>query len=150
ALLAEILRCVGLELRRDRIPILLYHRLLSKKAIEEGRAPDTEPIYVSYDDRFAAQMEHLAENGYTTLSFDEFLAIRRRVAPRPRRPVALTFDDGYASNYTLAWPLLRRLGLRATIFVAPEPDAYTRELVAGVDGFLDPDQMRELDRGGVA
>src|SRR5439155_16298820 len=88
--------------------------------------------------------------GYTTLSMDEFLAIRRGQAPLPERPVVLTFDDGYLSNHALAWPILRREGLTATIFVVPEPDAYTRDLVRGIDAFLSADQMRELDRGGVA
>jgi peptidoglycan/xylan/chitin deacetylase (PgdA/CDA1 family) len=149
-ILAEVLRCVGLELRRDRIPILLYHRLISRREVEAGRIPDTEPIYACYDDAFAAQMEHLVAEGYTTLSLDDLLAIRRGTMPRPRKPIAITFDDGYASNHALAWPALRRHRLRATIFVAPQPDEHTREFVAGVDGFLTGDQMRELDQGGVA
>jgi len=149
-LLAEVARCVYLENRGDRIPILLYHRLIARRDVEAGRVPDREPIYASYDDTFAGQMRYLKERGWTTLSLDEFLAIRRGAAPRPARPVVLTFDDGYASNYTLAWPVLRREGLKATVFVALEPDAYTRDLVSGIDGFLDEGQMRELDRGGVA
>lgn len=70
--------------------------------------------------------------------------------PPPRRPIVITFDDGYESNHALAWPVLRRHRLRATIFVAPQPDAHTREFVAGIDGFLSAPQMRELDGGGVA
>jgi len=150
ALLAEVLRCIVLELRHDRIPILLYHRIISRKEVETGRTPDTEPIYACYDDTFSAQMRYLEDQGYTTLNLDEFLAIRRGTAPRPPRPVVITFDDGYASNHALAWPVLRRYRFKATIFVAPEPDAYTRNLVAGFDGFLSGEQTRELDQGGVA
>ena len=149
-LLGEVLRSVYLECRQDRIPILLYHRLISRLEVEAGRVPDDEPIYASYDDTFAAQMRHLRDRRYTTLSMDEFLDIRRGRAPRAERPVVLTFDDGYASNHRLAWPVLRREGMKATIFVAPEPDAHTVGLVRGIDGFLSEDQMRELDRGGVA
>ena len=149
-LFGEVLRCIFLENRRDRIPIVLYHRLISRRDVEAGRVPDTEPIYASYDDRFAAQMRYLHDEGFTTLSLDQFLAIRLGEAVLPSRPVVLTFDDGYQSNYTLAWPILRQLGMKATIFVAPEPDVYTRRLVDGVDGFLTKEQMREMDSGGVA
>ncbi|MBI4241866.1 MAG: polysaccharide deacetylase family protein [Candidatus Rokubacteria bacterium] len=149
-LLGEVLRCVYLEHRGDRIPILLYHRLISRKEVEAGRIPDREPIYVSYDDSFDAQMRDLRDHGFTTLSLDDFLAIRRGESVRPAKPVVVTFDDGYESNHALAWPVLHRYGMKATIFVAPQPDDYTRNLVAGIDGFLSADQMRDMDRGGVA
>jgi peptidoglycan/xylan/chitin deacetylase (PgdA/CDA1 family) len=149
-LLVEVLRAIYLESRRDRIPILLYHRLISRREVEAGRVPDDEPIYASYDDTFAAQMGHLREAGYVTLGMDEFLDIRRRRAPLPGRAVVLTFDDGYASVHRLAWPVLRRAGMKATIFAIPQPDAHTVDLVRGIDGFLDEEQMRELDRGGLA
>src|SRR5882672_5051163 len=135
-LLGEVLRCVWLESRRDRIPILLYHRLISREDVEAGRTPDNEPIYACYADTFAAQMRYLAEHGFTTLNLDDFLAIRNGRTLLPPRPVVVTLDDGYASNYTLAWPVLRRHGLKATVFVAPEPDEDTRNLVAGFDAFL--------------
>ena len=150
ALLAEVLRSVYLEYRGDRIPILLYHRLIARREVEAGRVPDHEPIYASYDDTFAAQMRHLRDRGYTTLSMDEFLDIRRGRVPIPNRPVVLTFDDGYASNHALAWPVLQGQGMKATIFVVPEPDAETVGLVRGIDGFLSEAQMRELDEGDVA
>jgi peptidoglycan/xylan/chitin deacetylase (PgdA/CDA1 family) len=149
-LLGEVLRCVYLERRGDRIPILLYHRLITRKDVEAGRIPDNEPIYASYEDTFAAQMRRLRDGGFTTLSLDDLLAIRLGESKRPSKPVVVTFDDGYRSNHALAWPVLRRHGMKATVFVAPEPDEYTRDRVAGIDGFLSDDQMREMDGGGMA
>lgn len=150
ALLAEVLRCFYLEHRGDRIPILLYHRLLSKADADAGRVPDNEMIYVSYDTRFAEQMRYLHDAGYTTLDFDDYLKIRAGTMRAPPKPVIVTFDDGYLSNYTMAFPALRANGQKAVIYVAPEPDDYTRKLVEGVDGFLSPEQMRELAANGVA
>jgi peptidoglycan/xylan/chitin deacetylase (PgdA/CDA1 family) len=149
-LLLEVLRCAYLEHRKDRIPILLYHRLVSHDRVERGGGFDQEPIYAAYDNIFAMQMQYLHDSGFTTLSLDEFLAIRRGKAEPPARPAVITFDDGYESNFTLAWPVLRRHAQKATIFVAPEPDAYTRAQVTDLDGFLNEEQMRELDRGGCA
>lgn len=139
-----------LEHRRDRIPILLYHRLIRKADADAGTVPDDERIWVSYDTVFAEQMNFLRDAGYTTLDFDDYLAIRSGERPMPDRPVVVTFDDGYESNYTLAFPALRANRQKATIFVALEPDAHTREQVAGVDGFLSDAQMRELAAGGVS
>lgn len=149
-LLAMVLRSFYLEYRRDRIPILLYHRLISRSDAERGAVPDNEMIWVSYDTRFAEQMDYLHRSGYTTLSLDDYLAVRSGRFPLPVRPVVITFDDGYLSNYTLAYPALKGHGQKATIFVAPEPDEHTRKLVQGVDGFLSPEQMREMAANGIS
>lgn len=150
ALFLEVLRCAYLEFRRDRIPILLYHRLISRAEVDAGTTPDLEPIYAVYDDVFSEQMQRLHEKGYATLSLDQLMEIRAGSQPLPRRSVLITFDDGYRSVARLAFPVLRRLGQQATVFVAPEPDDHTRSLVAGFDDFLSADQMLELDRHAIA
>jgi peptidoglycan/xylan/chitin deacetylase (PgdA/CDA1 family) len=145
-----VLRCFVSEYRRDRVPILLYHRFIRKADADAGRVPDNEMMWVCYDTRFAEQMAYLHEHGYTTLHFDDYLRIRLGQAPLPPKPIIITMDDGYLSNYEIAYPVLKKYGQKATIFVAPEPDEHTRRLVAGVDGFLSPEQMREIDANGVA
>ena len=142
--------CIYQEYRRDRIPILLYHRLISREAVRQGRVPDNEPIYAAYDDVFAGQMEYLDRAGYTTLNCDDLLSIRAGRKELPPRAMVITFDDGYESNYTMAFPAMRRFRQKATIYVAPQPDEYSRNLIAGIDRFLSPDQMRELDGSGVS
>jgi peptidoglycan/xylan/chitin deacetylase (PgdA/CDA1 family) len=150
ALLAVALRWLQLEYRRDRVPILLYHRIISKSAAEQGAIPDEEMIWVCYDTVFARQMAYLHEAGYTTLDFDDYVKVRSGQAPLPPRPVIITLDDGYSSSYTYAYPALKKHGQKATVFVAPEPDEHTRRLVEGVDGFLNAAQMREMAEHGVA
>jgi len=149
-LLLELLRYVYLEYRRDRVPILLYHRLIRQEDAERGLVPDEEMIWASYDTRFAEQMRYLRDAGYTTLDLDDYLRIREGRMPLPARAVVVTFDDGYLSNYTYAYPVLKSLGQKATIFVAPEPDEHTRELVRGLDGFLSDEQMREMAANGIS
>jgi peptidoglycan/xylan/chitin deacetylase (PgdA/CDA1 family) len=150
AIAAALLRCVYLEHRKDRVPILLYHRLISKEAAERGEVADDEMIWVCYDTEFAKQMNYLHDAGYTTLDLDDYIEIRRNDKDRPNKPVIVTFDDGYLSNYTLAYPAIRKNTQKAVIFVAPEPDDYTRNIVEGMDGFLSNDQMRELSTNGVS
>jgi peptidoglycan/xylan/chitin deacetylase (PgdA/CDA1 family) len=138
------------EYRRDRVPILLYHRLIAKADADAGRVRDDEMIWVTYDTVFAEQMQYLADAGYETLGLDDYLAIRSGARPRPAKPIILTFDDGYESNYHYAFPALRKCGHKAVIFVALEPDDHTRQQVAGIDAFLTPEQMREMAAHGVS
>jgi peptidoglycan/xylan/chitin deacetylase (PgdA/CDA1 family) len=142
--------CLWVERRKDRIPILLYHRLLAKESVERGEVPDDEMIWASYDTSFSEQMGYLRDHGFTTLDLDDYLDIRRGEKAMPEKPVIVTFDDGYLSNYTLAFPALKANGQKAVIFVAVEPDEYTRKKVEGIDGFVTAEQMKEMAANGVA
>ncbi|TDU68083.1 polysaccharide deacetylase [Prosthecobacter fusiformis] len=66
---------------------------------------------------FRAVCERLAK-GYEVMRLAEMAEILERGERLPERAVALTFDDGYASNYELGYPVLRDLGLPTTIFLA--------------------------------
>jgi peptidoglycan/xylan/chitin deacetylase (PgdA/CDA1 family) len=65
------------------------------------------------------RLRHVAENGYRTLVADEIADFIRSGRLPFERSVALTFDDAWASLWTVAAPLLRRYGLRATAFAIP-------------------------------
>jgi peptidoglycan/xylan/chitin deacetylase (PgdA/CDA1 family) len=66
-------------------------------------------------DLFEAQMAHLARH-FSVLPLPEAVRLLER-GMLPRRAVAVTFDDGYADNYDHAWPILRKYGIPATIFL---------------------------------
>jgi peptidoglycan/xylan/chitin deacetylase (PgdA/CDA1 family) len=87
-----------------RVPILMYHEL----AVPPANAPYPE-LYVRPAD-FAAQIHWLDAHGYEAVTLDRVLAYWRGRATLPRRPVVLTFDDGYRSDYTVAMPVLRARG----------------------------------------
>lgn len=58
---------------------------------------------------FAAQMQALARAGYHAVTLDQVRAYWARGAPLPRKPIVLTFDNGYRTQFTRALPVLRRL-----------------------------------------
>jgi len=68
---------------------------------------------------FARQMEYLATR-YSVVDLASLLSQLDRGDSIPRNAVALTFDDGYRDNYEIAFPVLRRLGLPATIFLTTD------------------------------
>lgn len=94
---------------RARLVVLTYHRVL-----ESPDALVDEPDAAAFE----RQMKHVARF-CNVLPLPEAHA-RLRAGTLPPRACCVTFDDGYANNLTVAAPILRRLGLPATIFVAVE------------------------------
>jgi peptidoglycan/xylan/chitin deacetylase (PgdA/CDA1 family) len=93
-----------------RLPILMYHKV--------DRMPPgvRHPRNYVLPERFEAQLAALQRWGYQTISLADWTAHRAGGA-LPRRPIVLTFDDGYRSVQDVAWPILARYGFRATVFV---------------------------------
>ena len=79
---------------------------------EQGQGDDI--ISVS---RFEEQIRALSDAGYTAVSFEDLKAWVEQGTELPEKPVVITFDDGYESNYSLAYPILKKYGMKATIFV---------------------------------
>ena len=109
----QIIRSTGNAIARltrgnGRVAIVNYHRVLAAPSPFLASEPDI--------DIFTWQMELLARC-FNVLSLREALAAidAGRVPPRA---VCITFDDGYRSVHELALPVLRRLGLPATVFVS--------------------------------
>jgi peptidoglycan/xylan/chitin deacetylase (PgdA/CDA1 family) len=112
------------------VPILAYHRFGEQVSKMEVTA-----------EAFAAQLDYLAENDYRVVrlrDLEDFLAGQR---PLPTRAIVITIDDGYASTYQYAFPLLKQHGFPATVFL------YT-DFVGGRDA-LTWVQMREMVASGL-
>jgi len=89
-----------------------------------GRFPEPVPARVpvfSFHDvegeKLERQLAYLKRNGYSTITPDEYLA--RRGESRGERLVLLTFDDGHASLWRAAWPVLQKFNMRAAAFLLP-------------------------------
>lgn len=144
--LVWLARAVRQEYGPHRVPCLLYHQLQARG----GAHPlEVDPVYVCYADSFSEQMDYLKEAGYTTLTLGQFLDARRNPAKLPVKPVLVTLDDGFASNYTIAYPVLKKHGQTATIFVTPDRTSHNFKTFAHLDQPLTDEQIRELARGGI-
>jgi peptidoglycan/xylan/chitin deacetylase (PgdA/CDA1 family) len=92
----------------QRLSVLIFHRVFRKKDAFFCDDPDAE--------EFSAIMGVAAEF-FTPLSLVDGLS-RLSTGTLPPRSICVTFDDGYADNLTVALPILRRLSIPFTVFVA--------------------------------
>jgi peptidoglycan/xylan/chitin deacetylase (PgdA/CDA1 family) len=96
----------------DRLRILLYHRI-----IDLDKLAGDDPSLVSAPPTvFGRQMRHLAQR-YRVVTMEQVLEALRGSHRLPDRAVLITFDDAYRDFGEIAWPILRRYGLAATLFV---------------------------------
>ena len=119
-------------------PILLYHDICDDDFDINNADPARRP-YILNKSEFEKQMKHLHDNGYKTIGLKEFYG--DRFSYDHDKAVIIAFDDGLASNYKTALPILRRYGLKAVFFI-----------IAGKVGQLDMmswSQIRKLVDSGM-
>jgi len=96
------------------VPVLCYHKVDDIPSDARFRCNYVLP------EQFAAHLRFLRSAGFESLTASQYAAYRRGELGIRGRPIILTFDDGYASNYEIAVPLLARYGFRATFFVVTD------------------------------
>ena len=88
-----------------RLPVLMYHHV-----VPDGQKCNEMTVTVG---RLEQDLRWLAENGYPTVLPRELAAGE----PLPEKPVLITFDDGYRSNYNLAFPIFQEFEAKMVISV---------------------------------
>mgnify|MGYP000594301897 FL=1 len=73
------------------------------------------PEYAVTPTNFVRQIDWLRNNGYHFVSIDDVLAARAGKRRLPENPVLITFDDGYTSVYTYAFPILKMFRIPAVV-----------------------------------
>jgi peptidoglycan/xylan/chitin deacetylase (PgdA/CDA1 family)/glycosyltransferase involved in cell wall biosynthesis len=129
-------------LRREfgcRLPVLLYHHVGPPVA-------GSYPSLTVTPRRFEEQVRWLSRTGHESITPAAWLAYCRAGAPVPPKPVMITFDDAYADLAEHAFPVLRRYGFGATVFVPTACIAGTNRWdlagAPGVHRILDEAQVR--------
>ena len=115
----------------QQIPILCYHRF--------GNHCES-PLCVP-DEIFDRQMKYLKDNGYRVIGPKDLLAFLQYRQQLPKKAVMITIDDGYESVYAVAYPILKKYGFSATLFI------YTNYVGVSKKA-LSWKQLRELKANG--
>ncbi len=134
---------VGEEVLNRQIPILMYHHLT-----EDPAKVNNDTVQVK---TFRAHMEALKNAGYEAVSFLDLRDFVEKGTALPEKPVVITFDDGYTSNYELAFPILKEYGFKATIFaigVSIGKDSY-KDTGVPMNPHFTLEQAAELEASGL-
>lgn len=115
-------------------PILEYHM------VTEHPRPGAEP-YVVPPEEFAAQLDYLAAEGYTTITPQDYARVRKGKQALPENPVILSFDDGYEDNHRVILPMLEERGMKAVFYVV------TNDI--GLPGYMTWDNLFDMERRGM-
>lgn len=91
------------------VPVLMYHNLDEK--------PDPKKItYTMKPKLFEKHMLALKAKGYTTVTSEDLNDYIYEAKPLPKKSILITLDDGKTNNYTYAYPVLKNLQMKATMF----------------------------------
>ncbi len=126
------------------LPVIMYHAIMEDKS-RVGK-------YVITPELFESDLKYLKENGYTPILMDDLIKYTEDFfAILPEKPILITFDDGYYSNYFYAFPLLKKYNMKAVISILGK---YSNEMPASEKqnprySHVSWDQMREMVDSGL-
>ena len=123
----------------SHIPILSYHKITSHK--EFG-------VNTISPGRFRQQMQYLQEKKFQSITFQDVIH-----GSIPTKPIIITFDDGYASVYDEAFPVLKKMNFTAVIFIITgfigKENSWDTSLSSGRFYHLTESQITALVKGGM-
>lgn len=121
--------------KNQSLRVLLYH-----KVSNNGQR---DYLTVTQED-LDRQFRFLVQQGYTPLLLSDLVKHVRSKTTLPAKPVLITFDDGYRDNYTTMYPVLKKYGLKANIFLVP---AFIEQGQTTADTYLTPGDLQAMDAG---
>jgi len=130
----------------SRVPILLYHSV-SDEATNEYMEWAISPT------RFAEHMAYLAKEDYSPLTVGQFVDLKLHQKKLPSKPVIISFDDGLASFYDAAYPVLHHHNFPATLYVVTCCVGQTSQWLAeegeGMRPMMTWAQIQEVQANGI-
>lgn len=129
----------------DNIRVLFYHRIGPERP-----ACESTGVTIARD-TFRRHLELLEQWGYSTITFQDYALYCQGALSLPRKPVIITFDDGYRDVFTYAYPVMREFGMRGVVFVLGSRSIRTNEWDRGISPvyeLLREEEILELHEAG--
>lgn len=91
------------------VPILMYHGLLKDTSMQNK--------FVISPTRFEDDLKYLQSKGYETITMTQLIDFVKKGKALPKKPIVISFDDGYYNNFLYAYPLLKQYDEKAVISI---------------------------------
>jgi peptidoglycan/xylan/chitin deacetylase (PgdA/CDA1 family) len=130
--------------RESTLPILMYH------SISAGREAGVSPYFGTTTSPavFDSHLAHLRAKGFRAVSLSEAAEALRQPRAGIEKLVAITFDDGFKDFYDEAFPILRRHGFTATMYLSSGVIGDGRKTFKNRE-CMSWEQVRELRKNGI-
>lgn len=143
---------------RDIVPTLMFHSV----GLQDHPwvwSYISEPVEL-----FEEKIRLLKNRGFNAITWSQLYRYMSGDSPLPKDSILLTFDDGYLDNWVFVYPILKKYGMKGTIFVNPDfvvdgeivranlEDVWNSDIPfedLQIPGFLSWSEMRIMERSGV-
>ncbi|MBP1926262.1 peptidoglycan/xylan/chitin deacetylase (PgdA/CDA1 family) [Sedimentibacter acidaminivorans] len=119
-----------------RLPIIMYHYILKN--------PKHWGKYVISPDDFESDIIYLKEKGYTTIVMQDLVDFVYNKKELPKKPIMLTLDDGFLTNYTYILPILEKHNCKAVVSIVGKYVDDCSDFSGCNRTYLNWDQVKEL------
>jgi len=145
-------------IKDDIIPAVMFHSV-GLEGTDWTFSHISEPL-----ERFEEKIANLVSSDYQFIFWKDLFDHMSGLRQAPSKSIMLTFDDGYLDNWVYAFPILKKFGAKATVFVNPEfidpsaeprptlDDVWTgnlREQDLSAKGFLNLAEMKKMEETGL-
>ncbi|WP_319202529.1 polysaccharide deacetylase family protein [uncultured Ilyobacter sp.] len=135
--------------KKYEMPILMYHRVIKDES-EKG----IHGTYVTVD-QFDEHMNILKDRGYETVVFEDLLKNKfKQRFDKNKKQIMITFDDGYEDNYNYAFPILKKYGFKAVVYLVSHLD-YNKWDVENINNpekkymLMTTEQLLDMQKNGI-
>ncbi|EJP86448.1 polysaccharide deacetylase family protein [Bacillus cereus] len=124
--------------KQEKVPVLLYHHLLKGTEKENSEVFKNKGTTLAVE-QFEKQIKYLADNNYRAITAKELEGFIKNKKNLPEKSVLITFDDASKSNYTYAYPILKKYNMHAISFVVTSKTSDPEEK-------FDPNKIQALSK----
>lgn len=131
------------DLMGECVPVLAYHGFMPENTKQQYY---NDNKWIDSIEHFEEQMQYLHDNGWTTLTIDEFYDWQQKKKEIPKKSCLITFDDGYYEMYYQVLPILKKYQFNGVSFIVV---SYTPDVTPAYDPaqrhMIGWDKIREVE-----